>query len=208
MNMTTENDTSTANDYVYEMRAIMLHSKRDAPRIFGFEGDDGYARATIAILRERAEDGYWYGERPENVSEKFIPPTPESVLNDAFLASYNLTDEEINTLPEALRTGIKNERVKATNLYEGYVEEAKQEHWFWHNLAKLLDSPESEAIKMGTRRRMYVNSDRTEFIPLGMELLKSRKSYEYEGFELIIMDVHTESKVVYEDETPAEGTAK
>lgn len=148
---------------------LVLHEKH-GDRYFDASTPEALATSCVKVLRERVADGYWY-HREYAEPVRPLPKEQQEILA--------LTDEQLATLPTAIREDMKTKRAKLVKSNAVYKRRKKQEDGWWNAVQLVLTSPLEEAIKL-----TVADADDTwsnQPLPLAYEILKSRRDYEYES---------------------------
>lgn len=147
------------------MRILVVEEKY-SNRYFVIEDKDSLGRIAIKLLRERLQLNYFptvanLTDEKDRALERFI--LSASYMGVSYDQITNMSQEELNALPEILRTGIEATRQS--------------------NAAKIarIEQNFEEELTYANELESLLNSDNPD-LKLAVEFLNSRNDQEYETF--------------------------
>lgn len=144
---------------------IIIFKEKHGDSYFDASTDEALARACLAVLRQRNKEGWYYA-----------PTKPEASYSKEEQAILAMTDEQIEAIPEPIKSETATRKAKLVRRLAGAEREYKLDNEWFTLLTELLALPVEEAV---TRVRTF-RSGRTQ--PLAYALIEDRNGGEYEGF--------------------------
>lgn len=146
---------------------IIVFNEKHGDSYFDASTDEALARACLAVLKER--NGYgWY----------YKPTQPEKSYSAEEQAILDMTDEQIESLPEPIKTETAARKAKLARRFAGAERAYALDNEWYTSMIDLISLPVEEAI---TRVRTF-RSGRTQ--PLAYALIEDRNDGEYEGYNI------------------------
>jgi hypothetical protein len=147
---------------------IVIFKEKHGDYYYDASTPEIFNKVALAVLRERFEAGYWY-----------YGPSELTPLSAEDQAIADLTDEQVEALPEALKETTATKRNRILRGVRARQAEYDRDKQWMDTLQELLALPVEEAlvheIEVGNRGRKALTA--TSFIT-------ERADYQYEGFEV------------------------
>jgi hypothetical protein len=143
------------------VKKVVVFKEKHDTIYYDASSEELLGKALLSILRLRMKEGYWY---------------PEPKLRD--LSEYKdyleMPEETIALLPESMKKEIEKAKRIERNVRAEYDEEVE-----WYEAAQhVLSLPESEAIALKRGHQSLL-----------LWLFIQRQDYQYEGWDIITLDV-------------------
>lgn len=144
---------------------ILIFKEKHSERYYDVSTPEKRAEAFLMVLRERNEYAY------------FEPKKETIVVSVEDQTMLNLTEEQIDALPDELKNYTINRRDAINgNLIYAESEYNTEKKW-WDAVQEMLALPKEEAIK-----KFYVNNYKRK-INYVEYLVELHSDYEYEGYD-------------------------
>lgn len=156
------------------MAELMIFKEKHCDRYFAVKDDDDRNKVALKILKERSESGYYYPEK-EN-----IEADRESRINqikEVYKDYWELTEEEINNLPDGLKNKAQEEKEKFNKSLKRIELNFSIDLQWTKNLENLINATEEEALNM------VFTTPRGNKRKLAFQLIYERSLNGYEDFE-------------------------
>lgn len=148
----------------FMVKILVLKEKHDT-RYFDVSTPEKRFEACDTILMERWNEGYYYTE-----------PQESEYMNPTWRKHLDVTDEEFEGLPEAIRESLRTERESVLSKAENAAARFSREQKIWTKLLEYVNTSDTRA------RAAIITSKNT---PWAEAFLYTRSNYEYEAFYII-----------------------
>lgn len=150
-------------------KKILILEEKHGDRYYDASTPEALSRAAVKVLKERAEEGYWY-------IRHYADDTPANSKDAELLA---VTDEDLAATPAVIRADLEAQVLKARQRVERTKRLKLEEDEWFDALESVISAPEEEAWQI---------KDKGQFTRggtyLAYALLRSRSDYEYEGIRI------------------------
>lgn len=165
--------------------AIMVVKEKHRDTYFYLTDPEDLHKVAVMLLKERKEDGYWYPSAESIEQQK--TRSLERLAEGAKAEYLELSEEQVETLPEAIKQEAVKYRTKHAQQVARINEEARSEMVFVNRLDEVLSADEPHKVTFTSKR----NGNEYN---LAFSLLQHRADGEYEGYDFEIPE-----KIVPED---------
>jgi len=141
--------------------AILKFTEKHSDRLFLINSAEDFQKACLKIALERVKDGYWYPSSDELKKERDRAVNSVSIEGAELYES--LTKEELEALPEAIRTKAEELLLKLKRKRAAVERHYAQELETAELAESLLKKPDPQ---------------------IAADLIADRRDYQYEGYEL------------------------
>lgn len=152
------------------MTKLMIVHEEHGDRYFFVKDVEDQNKVALKILRERENIGYY--PTMEQISKDF---DISKVFKEDELQMLDLSDKEIDALPEVVRKDLVKKRSVLQRRRSQFDADKEDALFLRNNLDKLLNAPETEALGFTFK----TNRGKTNLLALWLLYIRSDYEYEY-----------------------------